>query len=76
MQGDPVGAAARLLLRRAERTRGSGERTLLAAPAVIARIEQNPQWLQALAKRTGAPHLLRAEPGLAISGGHVQSAFQ
>jgi hypothetical protein len=76
VQGDPVGAAARLLLRRAERSPGSGERTILAAPAVIARIEQNPEWLQALVRRTGAAHLLRAEPGLAISAGHVQSAHQ
>jgi hypothetical protein len=75
VQGDPVGAAARLLLRRAERTPGSGERTLRAAPAVIARIEQHPDWLETLAKRTGTSALLRAEPGLAISAGHVQSAF-
>jgi hypothetical protein len=76
VQADPVGAAARLLVRRAERASGSGERTLHAASAVIAKIEQNPQWLDSLASRTGAPILLRAEPGLAIAAGHVQSAFQ
>jgi hypothetical protein len=43
---------------------------------VIARIEQNPEWLQALGRRTGAPHLLRADPKLAIAAGHVQSAHQ
>lgn len=75
VQGDPVGTAARLLLRRAERSPGSGERSMRAAPPVIARMEQNPEWLEMLEKRIGARALLHAEPGLAISGGHVQSAF-
>ena len=76
VQGDLVAAAARLLLRNAERTRGSGERLIAAAPAVIAKIEENRQWLEALERRIGAPAGLRAEPGLAISAGHVQSRFQ
>ncbi|MEA3002887.1 MAG: hypothetical protein QOH81_1675 [Sphingomonadales bacterium] len=75
LQQDPVGAAARALLRRAERAGGAGERMLVAAPAVIARLEQNPQWLEALGRRTGAPAGLRADPRLAISAGHVQSRF-
>jgi hypothetical protein len=75
LQADPVGAAARLLLRRAERCSGSGERIVQAAPAVIARLEANPQWLEALGGRIGAPVGLRAEAGLAISAGHVQSRF-
>lgn len=73
LQGDPVGAAARALLRQAERSPGPGPRTLQAAPAVISRIEQNPDWLEILARRVGAPISLRAEPGLAISAGHVHS---
>jgi hypothetical protein len=75
VQGDPVGAAARMLLRRAERTSGSGDLTINAAPAVIALLEQNADWLQALSERTGRRTLLRPQPGLAISAGHVQSAF-
>ena len=73
LQGDPVGAAARALLRRAERSGGTGQRTLHAAPAIVARIEQNPDWLGILARRVGAPICLQAEPGLAISAGHVHS---
>jgi hypothetical protein len=46
-----------------------------AAPSVIARLEANPQWLEALGGRIGAPVGLRAEAGLAISAGHVQSRF-
>jgi ribonuclease G len=76
VQGDPVGASARALLRRAELTSGIGTRTLHANPAVIARIEANPAWLELLARRTGAPVALRAEAGLAISAGHVHSAHQ
>jgi len=71
MQGDPVGAAARALLRKAER--GQGARTIYAAPQVIARLEATPAWLEELERRTGTGIALRAEQGLAISGGHVHS---
>ena len=74
VQGDPPGAAARALLRRAERDRGSGARTLVAAPAVLTRIEAHPDWLDRLARRLGAPVALRADPRLAISAGHVHSS--
>jgi hypothetical protein len=74
LQSDPVGAAARALLRRAERAAGAGTRTLTAAPPVIARLEANSEWLQELAQRTGAPVALRADAGLAISAGHVHAS--
>ena len=73
IQGDPVGAAARALLRRAERSAGAGERVLHAAPRVVARIEENPQWVEALERRLGTKVSLRADPALAISAGHVHS---
>ena len=76
VQGDAAGAAARALLRRAERSAGSGDRIIEAAPAVIARLEAHPEWLDALARRIGAAVALRAVPGLAISAGHVQSRSQ
>lgn len=72
VRGDSVAAAARALLRRAERA-GPGPVTLHAAPAVIARIEASPDWLARLVRRTGGEVALRAETGLAISGGHVQN---
>ncbi|HMJ93840.1 MAG TPA: ribonuclease [Allosphingosinicella sp.] len=75
LRSDPIGAAARALLRKAERAGGAGERILTAAPAVIARIEANPAWIAELERRTGAPAILRAEKGLAISAGHAQSRF-
>lgn len=73
MQGDPVAAAARALLRRAERTPGAGARTISAAPPLIALIERRSDWRAELARRVGAPIALRADPALAISGGHVDA---
>lgn len=72
LQADPVGAAARALLRRAQRTAGAGPLTLQAAPAVLARFESEPQWLETLRRQAGAAVVLQAEPALAISAGHVQ----
>jgi ribonuclease G len=75
IQGDPAGAAARALMRLAERSPGMGPRTLHATPSVAARIKENPDWLDALGRGLGAPVALRAEPGLAISAGYVHSQF-
>jgi len=72
---DPAGAAARALLRLAERTPGAGTRTLVAHPAVIARIERESGWRAALARRTGTQLALRADPSLAISAGHVEARY-
>jgi len=74
LQADPVGAAARALLRVAERATGRGERVIHAASSVIARLESEPAWLAELRRRIGVDVRLRAEPGFAISAGHVQSA--
>jgi ribonuclease G len=72
LQGDPVGAAARALLRRAERAGGSGERTIAAAPAVLQAIRED--WRLELERRIGASVALRPDDLLAISAGHVQAA--
>lgn len=73
IQGDPVAAAARALLRRAERTPGAGLRTISAAPRVIAAIERRADWQAELVRRIGAPIVLRADAALAISAGHVEA---
>ncbi len=73
LAADRVGAAARALLRRAERTTGAGTRTLSAHSDVIARAQAEPAWIAELARRIGAPIALRAVPGLAISSGHVDA---
>lgn len=69
LAADPAGAAARALLRRAERC--TGALVLHAAPAVIERIGED--WQCLLARRTGGSVVLRAAPGLAIAAGHVES---
>jgi transposase len=73
LQADPAGAAARALLRRAERAPGAGERTLHAHPAVVQRLQSEAGWLSDLATRLGVPVALRPGPALSISGGHVHS---
>ncbi|PTQ10704.1 ribonuclease [Sphingomonas oleivorans] len=70
---DRATAEALALLRRAERARGAGRRTLVAAPPVIARIERAPGWIDQLAVRIGAGIGLRTDPALAISAGHVET---
>ncbi|WP_129794497.1 ribonuclease [Sphingosinicella sp. CPCC 101087] len=72
LQADPVGAAARALLRRAQRCEGHGRLLVQAAPPVAARIEAQPDWLERLRRETGAEIALQGQPGLAISAGHVQ----
>jgi ribonuclease G len=67
LRADPAGAAARALLRRAERLSGAVE--IRAAPAVVAILKG---WRAALERRTGGAARLRAEPGLAIAAGDVQ----
>jgi ribonuclease G len=71
VQGDPIAAAARALLRRAGRATGGV--TLHVAPRLLAFLEDRPGWLAALARQIGGEVVLRGEPGLAISAGHVQS---
>ncbi|HZF43368.1 MAG TPA: ribonuclease [Sphingomonadaceae bacterium] len=68
---DPVGAAARAVLRRAERVRGAGARVVHAHPSVIARLQEHPDWMRSLERRTGTSVALRAKPGPAISAWHV-----
>jgi hypothetical protein len=74
LREDPIGHAARALLRRAERTPGAGTRTLVAAPPVIAAIAARADWQALLEARIGAPIALRADPTAAISAAHVHPA--
>jgi hypothetical protein len=75
LRADPAGAAARALLRQAERTGGAGERMLTAAPAVIALVESRPEWIAELERRAGTRVALRADPALGLGAGHVQARF-
>jgi hypothetical protein len=74
LQWDPAGAAARALLRMAERQPGSGRRLITAAPAVAARLEAEPGWIEALGRRIGAPVALRSDPARPIWGGDVHAS--
>ncbi len=68
---DPARAAARALLRRAERSGLTGSLTLSAATAVISVLQANPPWLAALSHRTGGAVTLRVDDLLPMCAGDV-----
>jgi hypothetical protein len=69
VQWDPAGAAARDLLRTAERGLGACE--LVASPAVVSRLRDTPDWLETLAKRVGGHVSLWEEPSFTTWRSHV-----
>lgn len=70
-QYDRTGSAARMLLRRAQRSGLSGSLTLTAHPAVISVLGAAPRWLEELAAHAGGPVSLRSDPSLGMESGHV-----
>lgn len=70
---DRPGAEARALLRRIGLS-GPGPRRLVAHPAVIALLEANPAWLNALAQQVGGAISLRSDPSRPISAGDAEPA--
>ncbi|MCW1427840.1 ribonuclease [Novosphingobium sp. JCM 18896] len=67
---DRTGAAARLLLRRAERIDGAGALLVAAHPGVLAAVR--PDWRDNLARRSGKQIRWQPEPALALDGGYAQ----
>ncbi|MCP9223817.1 ribonuclease [Erythrobacter sp. LQ02-29] len=65
-----IGAAARILLRRAERLEGAGATLVTCHPAIKAKLK--PEWLAELARRTGREVRVQTAPALAIEAGHAQ----
>jgi hypothetical protein len=70
VRADPVLTAALALVRIA--AHGHGPRRLVAAPAVIARIEARPDWIDTLARIVGGAVALRGDAALAISSAYVE----
>ena len=66
-----AGAAARMLLRRAEHVDEPGALLLTAHPSVGSQLSED--WLAELARRTGREVRLAADPGLALVGGFAQA---
>lgn len=68
---DPAGAAARLLVRRAEGVSEPGAVLLSCNPAVAARMSQD--WLAEVARRTGREIRLSSDPALAFEASFAQA---
>ncbi len=71
MAREPAAAAARILLRRAERVAEPGALELTMHPAV--RRAVRPEWEAELARRTGRKLVWREQPGLEIEAVAVQA---
>ena len=68
--GDRAAAEARALLRRAASE--TGAKRLVAHPAVIAVLERNPDWIEALAAQIGGAVGLRVDPRIGMGAGHAE----
>lgn len=66
-----VGAAARLLLRRAEGVSDAGALLLTCHPGVKAKLK--PSWIEELARRTGREVRIESDPALALDAGFAQA---
>jgi len=72
LASDKAAFEARCLLRQAARETGAV--CLAAHPGVIAVLEAQPGWLEALSRQVGGAVALRSDPKLTMSGGHAEKA--
>jgi ribonuclease G len=70
---DRASFEARALLRRAA-VEGHGAKRIVAHPSVVAMLEGQADWLDALARQVGGAVSLRADPARPMSGGYAETA--
>ncbi len=73
VRDDPVGHAARTLVRRVQRERRVGAVRLVGAPGVIDCLAAHPDWLERLAREQGGAVTLRTDEGCAIDAGYAEA---
>ena len=76
LAGDRVLAATLSVLRRAERTGGTGALQLQVHPAVAARLANRPQWIDSLERAAGRVVTIHADASIAMDHGQVHAEGQ
>jgi len=71
LAGDRAPFEVRVLLRRVAFAT-PGPKQLVGCPALIAVLERNPRWIEALAAQVGGAVTLRGEPSLPIHGAYAE----
>jgi hypothetical protein len=74
MQYDRIGAAARGLARKAQRSGLTGALTIVAPPPVVAHLEAHDDWTRTLSEQLGGSVSLRSDPALSTHGGYVHAS--
>lgn len=74
LQYDRLAAAARALLRRAQRAHIIGAARLNAHPCVIDEINRHPSWLESLGQQLGGSIDLHTDPALGMDAGYASKA--
>ncbi|OAO03762.1 hypothetical protein A8B75_10550 [Sphingomonadales bacterium EhC05] len=73
VQADKPLSAILQLLRQAERSGGTGELNMIVHPAVAAKCEHQPAWVEELSRRTGRPVSVTPKDIISISAGQIAS---
>ena len=72
LASDPIGHAARALIRRVQRSGLIGSVTIVAAPHIISVLAQQPAWLAELGSQLGGMVRLRGDASIRIGAGYAE----
>ncbi len=72
LTADPIGHAARALIRRVQRSGLIGSVTIVAAPHIVALLEKRPAWLAQLGAQLGGSINVRINHALSLGAGYAE----